>query len=212
MRSPSPPPSSNGVRASTGPRIALEWSFSRSLYLNVFTLWSAELVPGEMQAIITVFEGQRDTKASRSTNVSLEARKGTCASLGSPIARMHSLSARSDLLIWAPSTLRCRIVDLESAARSDPAKSTSVTFPWMLPPEEAIRRNTEQTAWEREESLLMAVAWVVRRELPRSMYCNKASGLPAALSVRPAICTSFRASSSVSNLWRPLSRSYGLPP
>lgn len=163
-------------------------------------------MPGEMQAIITVRAGHLDTNASLSTRVSFEARKGTCASRGSPMARMHSFSANKDLLICAPSTRLWRMLDLESAALSDPAKSTSVTFPWMDPPP-GCRRKTAQTACDLEESRLMAVAWVVRRELPNSMHWSMASGLETPRSVSPAIWTSFLASSRVSSRCRLLRRS-----
>mmetsp|Transcript_43783 Transcript_43783/g.93730 ORF Transcript_43783/g.93730 Transcript_43783/m.93730 type:complete len:196 (+) Transcript_43783:1166-1753(+) len=57
-------------------------SLRRSLYLSVFTVWSAEVMPGEMQAIMTVREGQVKENASLSTRVSFEALKGTWASRG----------------------------------------------------------------------------------------------------------------------------------
>mmetsp|Transcript_73177 Transcript_73177/g.214680 ORF Transcript_73177/g.214680 Transcript_73177/m.214680 type:complete len:210 (+) Transcript_73177:1393-2022(+) len=202
-------------------RVGALWSLSRSLYRRVFTLWSADCMPGEMHAIMTVRDGHRETNASRSTRVSLEARNGTWASLGSPIARMHSFKARRDLLICAPSTRLWRMLDLESAARSEPARSTKVIFARISfsaePPSSAAalvaacdagdRMKTAQTACEREESRLMAVAWVVRSELPSSMHWSMAAASPTVRSVRPAIWTSPRASSSVSRRLRLLSRS-----
>lgn len=78
------------------------------------------------------------TKESRRTRVSLEARKGRCEDF-LPMARMHSLRARRDLLISAasmrvlrsePPTLAQFIV---SAPRSFPARSMSENFPWSFP-------------------------------------------------------------------------------
>ena len=62
--------------------------------------------------------------AARLACVSLEARKETCAS-ALVMARMHSLSASSDLLISAPSVRSCREWLLVSWPRSDPARSTT---------------------------------------------------------------------------------------
>eukprot|EP00962_Isochrysis_galbana_P046837 scaffold18952_cov45-Isochrysis_galbana.AAC.1 len=62
-------------------------------------------------------------KESRSTSVSLEPRKGTCA-LPASSPRMHSLSASKDLLISAPSARRSRSSHIRVAApRSVPARS-----------------------------------------------------------------------------------------
>ena len=73
-------------------------------------MWSAEAEPGEIHAIITIFElPESDKKESRSTMVSLDARKGTCE-LFMSIARMHSFKARRDLLISAPSIRLCLLL------------------------------------------------------------------------------------------------------
>ena len=71
----------------------------------MLSVCSQEEEQGETLAIITV-RAAFPVKESRSTSVSLEPRKGMCrASVSS--ARMHSLSASSDLLISAPSSRVC---------------------------------------------------------------------------------------------------------
>ena len=75
-------------------------SFTRSAYRSVLSVCSHERSAGEMLAIITVRESPR--KESLSTSVNLDPRNGTCDAPESS-ARMHSLSAKSDLLISAPS-------------------------------------------------------------------------------------------------------------
>ena len=76
-------------------------------------VWSAEELPGFIQAIITIFEDYWFKNESRNTIVSFEARKGTCPLLLSR-ARMHSFRARRLLLISAPSSLRYRLFDYVS--------------------------------------------------------------------------------------------------
>ena len=92
-------------------------------------MYSAAEDPGETVAIIAVFA--RPVNASRSTCVSFEPRKGTWAPAAPPesMARMHSLRQRSDLLMSAPSARVSRSASPVSAARSDPARSTSVSLP-----------------------------------------------------------------------------------
>ncbi len=85
-----------------------------------------------MQAIMTILEACELMKESLSTMVNLEARKGMWL-LFEYRARMHSLRASKDLLISAPSSLRCRLLLWQSAARSDPARSTSSSFPCDFP-------------------------------------------------------------------------------
>lgn len=99
-------------------------------------MWSADDEPGEMQAIITIFELPPlsvDRKESRNTIVSLEALKGTWE-LFMSMALTHSLSARRLLLISAPSIRLCLLLLCVSCARSDPAKSTSNSFPSVFYP------------------------------------------------------------------------------
>ena len=72
---------------------------TRFAYLSVFIVCSHELVPGDTLAHITV--RQLPIKLSLSTEVRVEPRNGTCLLFWSS-ARMHSLSASSDLLISAP--------------------------------------------------------------------------------------------------------------
>ena len=86
------------------------------------------------------------TKESRSTIVSLEARKGTWTELEA-IPRMHSLSASSDLLISADSVRSCRLWLLVSLPRSEPARSTRQSLPWRRPRGE--RRAIWQMACDR---------------------------------------------------------------
>lgn len=72
-------------------------------------MWSEELEPGLMQAIITILELCGLRKESRRTIVSLDARKGTWWLLLSR-ALMHSFSASRLLLISAPSSLLVRLL------------------------------------------------------------------------------------------------------
>ena len=89
---------------------------------------SHEPVAGEMLAIITVRESPRNE--SLSTSVSLLPRNGTWLEPMSS-ARMHSLSARSDLLISAPSSRVWRSFWSVSAPRSLPARSMKENLPWI---------------------------------------------------------------------------------
>ena len=88
----------------------------------MLSVYSAAEDPGETVAIIAVFA--RPVNASRSTCVSFEPRKGVCDEPLS-IARIHSFRQSRLLLISAPSRRVCRSLDDASAARSEPARSTS---------------------------------------------------------------------------------------
>jgi len=80
----------------------------------VFKVWSAEELPGLMQAImIILILSDFSTKESLSTMVSLEALKGMWMSgfvFFMSRLRMHSFRARRDLLISAPSNLLCLLL------------------------------------------------------------------------------------------------------
>ena len=89
-------------------------SFSRSAYLSVLRVWSADDLPGETHAIITTQHMSRlQMNESRSTMVSLFCQNGMCSPFDS-MAQMHSLRASSDWLISAPSCLRCLLLDCVS--------------------------------------------------------------------------------------------------
>jgi len=81
---------------------------------------SEQLEAGEIFAIIVVL--LLPTKESLRTWVSLEPRKGVCF-LSKSSALMHSFSARSDLLISAPSIFVYLSVCIVSAPLSLPARS-----------------------------------------------------------------------------------------
>ena len=104
-------------------------SLTRSAYLRVLSVCSLQLEAGEMLAIMVVL--LKPTKESLSTCVSLEPRNGACVFYKSR-ARMHSLSARSDLLISAPSILVYLSVCIVSAPRSEPAKSMKLILLYNL--------------------------------------------------------------------------------
>lgn len=106
--------------------------FSLWAYRRVLRVWSAEVLPGLRQAIMTMKDLFSEINESRKTMVSLDALNGTWPDLESK-ARMHSFNARRDLLISAPSMRRCRLLLYVSCARSDPAKSTSSNLPIVLP-------------------------------------------------------------------------------
>lgn len=87
-----------------------ELSFRRSAYLSVLRLWSAEELPGEMQAIITTFDlSCLAMNESLRIRVSFDALKGTWSAL-SPIALIHYFKANKLLLISAPSILLCLLL------------------------------------------------------------------------------------------------------
>ena len=107
-----------------------------------------------IQAIITIFDWIELMKESLKTMVSLEALNGTCPDLESR-ALMHSLRANKLLLISAPSSLLYLLFDWQSAALSDPAKSTSKSLPHYLP---FILMLRLQIACDLDEVSLAAVA------------------------------------------------------
>ena len=86
----------------------------------------------------------------------MEPRKGTWAE-ASPSERMHSLRQSKLRLISAPSSRVCLSFELESAARSEPARSTRLNLP-AARPVPALRSDTCRMACEREEVSLAEVA------------------------------------------------------
>ena len=93
-------------------------------------------------------------KESLKTMVNLDALNGTCPDLESK-ALIHSFKASKDLLISAPSSLRCLLFDWQSAALSEPAKSTKSSLPHYFPPTLMLN---EQIAWDLDEVSFAAVA------------------------------------------------------
>lgn len=137
-------------------------SLSLDAYLNVLRVWSADELPGEIQAIMIMRTRSPPpciTNESLRTMVSLLALKGTCCyPTSSPL--MHSFKANRLLLISAPSSLLCLLLLWQSAALSDPARSTNSNLPRARPFESLTW--IVQIAWDRELVSLLAVAWVVR--------------------------------------------------
>lgn len=161
-------------------------------YLKVLSVWSDELEPGLMHAIITILELYGFRKESLSTIVSLLALKGTCELLESK-ARMHSFRASKLLLISAPSKRRCRLLLWVSAARSEPARSTNKNLPIVVLALFLIFMR--QTACEREEVSLAAVQCVVRSLWPKSIISIICLALVASFDSRPEIWILLLASS-----------------
>ena len=83
--------------------VGLLSSLTLSAYLRVFNVCSEDKAQGEMFPIIKVL--QLPVKESFKTRVSLLPLKGVCF-LSWSKALMHSLRARRDLLISAPSNLK----------------------------------------------------------------------------------------------------------
>ena len=83
--------------------------FNLSAYLRVLMVWSEEVEPGLMHAIITIFDYRSLKNESLSTIVSFEALNGIWLLFASR-ALMHSFNASKLLLISAPSNLRCLLL------------------------------------------------------------------------------------------------------
>jgi hypothetical protein len=79
-------------------------SFTLSAYLRVFKVCSQQELAGDTLAIIVVFE--LPVNESLRTYVNFDPLKGKCF-FSKSNALIHSLSANSDLLISAPSSLVC---------------------------------------------------------------------------------------------------------
>ena len=119
-------------------------SLTLSAYLNVFRVCSQQFYAGETLAIIVVL--LLPTKESFSTCVSLEPLNGVCF-FSKSSALIHSLSARSDLLISAPSYEVFLSLCMVSAPRSEPARSMKLIFEYSEP---LCLRTIYITACERE--------------------------------------------------------------
>ena len=180
-------------------------SLSLMAYLSVFSVCSAWPWPGETWARSTVLLFF-PMNASLSTCVSLLPRNGTLCSptkLGSAAsapppappfkpfptesARMHSLSARSDLLISAPSCLIRWSTSLpRSAPRSDPARSTSASLAGVLLTPSSFGSFdlsvTWNTACDRELVALPSVLLVFLHRIPRSTRDKTSSAFSAVTS------------------------------
>lgn len=135
-------------------------SFTLSAYLNVFNVCSEQFEAGEMFAIIVVL--LFPTNESLSTYVSFDPRNGVCF-LSRSSARIHSLRARRDLLISAPSILVCLSVCMVSAPRSLPAKSMKLILLYSRP---LCLRTIYMMAWERELSAFAPVAPLALSVIP----------------------------------------------
>lgn len=96
----------------------------------MFNVCSQQLDAGEIFAIIVVLE--LPTNESFNTYVNLLPRNGVCVLLRSK-ARIHSLRAKSDLLISAPSIFVYLSVCIVSAPRSLPARSINDILLYNLP-------------------------------------------------------------------------------
>lgn len=142
--------------------LSSELSLSLSAYLRVFKLWSADELPGETHAIMTIFElSPLAWKESRNIRVSFDALNGTWSALSS-MALIHYFKASKLLLISAPSIRLWRLLLWVSWARYEPAKSTKSSFPTSSFP---FFTKIWQIAWEREDVSLATVACVVLAEL-----------------------------------------------
>ena len=104
-------------------------SFTLSLYLKVFKVFSLELKQGLIFPIITVL--QFPVKLSFKTYVNFEPRNGLWFLLLSN-ALIHSFNANNDLFISAPSILVYLWVSVTSRARSLPAKSINDIFEYVV--------------------------------------------------------------------------------
>ena len=101
-------------------------SFTQSAYLSVFKVYSLLASPGDMFPIITV--QQLPIKESLRTIVSFEPQKGICF-LSWSKHHIHSLRAKSDLLISAPSIQVYWVWPKVSAPLSLPARSIKLSKP-----------------------------------------------------------------------------------
>ena len=144
-------------------------------------MWSAFDEPGLIQAIMTIFDACELMKESLRTMVSLDALNGMWLLLLSR-ALIHSLRASKLLLISAPSSLLCRLLLWQSAALSEPAKSTRSNLPCGRP---LILMEIWQIACDLDEVSFAVVAWVVLTLWPYSMIYWTSLDDFAALSSRP---------------------------
>ena len=166
---------------------------ARSAYTSVLCVSSKCALVGAMHTIITVL--QLPPSENLSSRVSLLLRYGTCRTAPplSHSALMQFPSASSDLLMFAPSTMRCPMF-VVAAARSLPARSMIESVPIVrCSVMEAVRGAwvtwTCRTACERELVSLACVGLCVRRELPRSTICFTSSAFAGRSSVSPTTFT-----------------------
>mmetsp|Transcript_153425 Transcript_153425/g.268272 ORF Transcript_153425/g.268272 Transcript_153425/m.268272 type:complete len:293 (+) Transcript_153425:309-1187(+) len=197
----------SSFRTGPGPPLVTLNSFTRSAYLRVFRVCSHAVFPGEMQAIMTV--ALFPLKLSLSTCVRVLPRKGMCPAPFSR-ARMHSLRARRDLLISAPSARVCLSLSAVSAPLSFPARSMKLMRPncsCVL----ANRMTICRMACERLLSLFAAVLPLLRCPLPWSITFIRARTFSTRCSVRPTMLVTLEASSRANNFFLEFSRSYRTP-
>lgn len=189
----------------TPPSLGLRSYFTLSAYRSVLRVFSDEAEEGETLPIMKV--RQKPTKESFSTIVSFDPRKGVCP-LPWSSALMHSLSERSDLLIYAPSILVCLFMSMWSAPLSLPARSINDILPnSFFPSLSEICR----MACDREESALaefieVTLCWLpmLRYSMNYSVLVTCAYSMPMMLML---LLLSYRSLSSV----RLFSRSNSLP-
>lgn len=159
-------------------------SFTLSAYLNVLRVCSEQLNPGETFAIMTVL--QFPVNDPLRTWVSFEPRKGVCY-FSKSIALIHSLRAKRDLLISAPSIQVYLSVSIVSAPLSEPARSIKLIIPNTLP--SSCFSVIVSIACDQEESTFAPVTPVVLSLSPNSRTFNNSSSLYTFFSVKPWIQT-----------------------
>ena len=191
-------------------------SFSRSAYLNVFSVWSADDLPGDTQAIMTTLHMSRlHMNESLSTIVNLFYLNGMCSPFDS-MAQMHSFKASSDWLISAPSCHRCLLFDWVSCAHSEPARSTNNSLPLgthlVLPPSVLVSNILiVHMACDLLDVSLLAVACVCHTDDPYWISCSISCGDLGSASCMPLIMICpLLSSCALSAAWL-FNRSYSLP-
>ena len=155
-----------------------------------------------------------DTKLSLRTCVNFEALKGTCVSgfvFFSSKALIHSFKANKDLLISAPSALRCLLLLWVSWALSEPAKSTKDNLPYSssLPFFLIIILHI---ACDLDDVSFVTVLWVIRIAFAASIILCICSFESTCWVIKPYICTFPFLSSKTCNLFLLFKRSNNRPP
>lgn len=183
-------------------------------YLRVLIVWSALELPGDMHAIMMILVlSAFIMKESRSTIVSFDALNGIWVSelfFFMSKLRMHSFSAKRLLLISAPSRRLYRLLLWQSAALSEPAKSTRNSLPISFPFPSLTW--IWQIACERDEVSLDAVACVVLSEWANSIIEIISSSVSTNFSSNPWIWIFWLRSSKTASFFLPSSKSNSLPP
>mmetsp|Transcript_14688 Transcript_14688/g.48020 ORF Transcript_14688/g.48020 Transcript_14688/m.48020 type:complete len:230 (+) Transcript_14688:562-1251(+) len=136
-----------GAAAPCGAILAVA-ALSRSAYRSELSDCSVARAAGDRCTSMAVRESAA-VKESRRMCVSLDPRNGTCE-LPMSSARMHSLRQSNERLMSAPSVRDWRLASSVSAARSEPARSTSVSLPCSAPDARS-RRKSCISACERDE-------------------------------------------------------------